>query len=323
MAKPGNQRRRAPALQPRSARGSNITCYSVVASLGRLLRKPWASLLTDRRDGAGAGAAAGPVGGAGQRAAAGRAGAGRARDRRVPAAGRRRGAGARRWPTCCARAATWPRSSGCAPEQALAQLRQRDDLAAAIDALGEDAARAALPQALRVIPRDDERALAAGAAGAAGDRPRAARRALARSACRRGWASARGWCRCWPRCWGWARCWWSATPCAWTSSRDARKSACCSCWAPATASCAALSSTSVPGTGSPPARWRWASSPWRGWPCRRRWPRWPRSYGSSFALQGLDPLAAACVLAGAGLLGWLGAGLVTGHYLRQTRPREH
>ena len=46
-----------------------------------------------------------------------------------------------------------------APEQALAQLRQRDDLAAAIDALGEDAARAALPQALRVTPRDDERAL--------------------------------------------------------------------------------------------------------------------------------------------------------------------
>ncbi len=34
-------------------------------------------------------------------------------------------------------------------------------------------------------------------------------------------------------------------------------------------------------------------------------------------------LSAACVLAGAGLLGWLGAGLVTGHYLRQARPREH
>ena len=46
-------------------------------------------------------------------------------------------------------------------------------------------------------------------------------------------------------------------------------------------------------------------------------------YGSTFTLRGLDPLAAAAVLAGAGLLGWLGAGLVTGHYLRQTRPREH
>lgn len=43
-------------------------------------------------------------------------------------------------------------------------------------------------------------------------------------------------------------------------------------------------------------------------------------YGSAFALQGLAPLPAACVLLGAGLLGWLGAGLVTGHYLRQTRP---
>ena len=45
-------------------------------------------------------------------------------------------------------------------------------------------------------------------------------------------------------------------------------------------------------------------------------------YGSSFALRGLDPLPALCVLVGAGLLGWLGAGLVTGHYLRQTRPVE-
>ena len=45
-------------------------------------------------------------------------------------------------------------------------------------------------------------------------------------------------------------------------------------------------------------------------------------YGSDFALRGLDPLHALCVLLGAGLLGWLGAGLVTGHYLRQTRPVE-
>ncbi len=45
-------------------------------------------------------------------------------------------------------------------------------------------------------------------------------------------------------------------------------------------------------------------------------------YGSSFALRGLAPLPAACVLLGAGLLGWLGAGFVTGHYLRQTRPVE-
>jgi len=46
------------------------------------------------------------------------------------------------------------------------------------------------------------------------------------------------------------------------------------------------------------------------------------SYGSRFALAGVDPLQACIVLAAAALLGWLGAGLVTGHYLRQTRPTE-
>jgi len=47
-----------------------------------------------------------------------------------------------------------------------------------------------------------------------------------------------------------------------------------------------------------------------------------RSYGSRFALQGLDPTTAAVVVAAAALLGWIGAHLVTGHYLRQTRPTE-
>lgn len=46
------------------------------------------------------------------------------------------------------------------------------------------------------------------------------------------------------------------------------------------------------------------------------------SYGSRFVLHGVDPLPALLVLAGAGVLGWLGAGIVTGHYLRQTRPTE-
>ena len=46
------------------------------------------------------------------------------------------------------------------------------------------------------------------------------------------------------------------------------------------------------------------------------------SYGSRFVLSGFDPVAAAAVVAGATLLGWLGAGIVTGHYLRQTRPTE-
>ena len=45
-------------------------------------------------------------------------------------------------------------------------------------------------------------------------------------------------------------------------------------------------------------------------------------YGSSFALRGFDPAQAATIVAGAGVLGWLGAGFVTDHYLRQTRPTE-
>jgi cell division transport system permease protein len=46
------------------------------------------------------------------------------------------------------------------------------------------------------------------------------------------------------------------------------------------------------------------------------------SYGSRFELAGFDPLGAAGVVLGATVLGWLGAGVVTGHYLRQTRPTE-
>lgn len=45
-----------------------------------------------------------------------------------------------------------------------------------------------------------------------------------------------------------------------------------------------------------------------------------RSYGSQFALQGFDLLSAVGIVVASAVLGWLGAGLVTGHYLRQTRP---
>ncbi|HZH44153.1 MAG TPA: permease-like cell division protein FtsX [Lysobacter sp.] len=45
-----------------------------------------------------------------------------------------------------------------------------------------------------------------------------------------------------------------------------------------------------------------------------------RSYGSGFALHGFALPEAAAVVVAAGVLGWLGAGLVAGHYLRQTRP---
>ena len=44
------------------------------------------------------------------------------------------------------------------------------------------------------------------------------------------------------------------------------------------------------------------------------------SYASSFALAAIEPRWALAVIGGSTLLGWLGAGLVTGHFLRQTRP---
>ncbi|TKR30407.1 ABC transporter permease [Luteimonas gilva] len=47
-----------------------------------------------------------------------------------------------------------------------------------------------------------------------------------------------------------------------------------------------------------------------------------QSYGSQFALSGFDLRQAAIVLLAATLLGWLGAGLVAHHFLRQTRPTE-
>ena len=47
-----------------------------------------------------------------------------------------------------------------------------------------------------------------------------------------------------------------------------------------------------------------------------------QSYGSPFTLHGLDLLHSGMVLAGTTILGWLGAWLVTGHFLRQTRPTE-
>jgi cell division transport system permease protein len=47
-----------------------------------------------------------------------------------------------------------------------------------------------------------------------------------------------------------------------------------------------------------------------------------QSYGSPFMLHGLDLLHSGMVLVGTTILGWLGAWLVTGHFLRQTRPTE-
>ena len=46
------------------------------------------------------------------------------------------------------------------------------------------------------------------------------------------------------------------------------------------------------------------------------------SYGSGFALRGFSPLQLLAVLVGSGALGWIGASVVTGHFLRQTRPTD-
>ncbi len=46
------------------------------------------------------------------------------------------------------------------------------------------------------------------------------------------------------------------------------------------------------------------------------------SYGSNFELQPLTPVQALAAVIAATLLGWLGAGIVTGHFLRQTRPTD-
>lgn len=46
------------------------------------------------------------------------------------------------------------------------------------------------------------------------------------------------------------------------------------------------------------------------------------SYGSRFMLRGFNAVQAGGIVLIAGLLGWLGAGLVTGHYLRETRPNQ-
>jgi cell division transport system permease protein len=46
------------------------------------------------------------------------------------------------------------------------------------------------------------------------------------------------------------------------------------------------------------------------------------SYGSGFALAGFTVPQVSMVLGGATLLGWLGAGIVAGHFLRQTRPTD-
>ena len=292
--------------------------YSIVASLGRLLRKPWATLLTI---GVMAIALALPLGLWVVLGNVSRLGGEVQASRDVavflkPAVA----------PAAAAALADTLRARGdvagvevVTPEAALAQLRAQPDIAAAIDVLGADAARAALPSVLRVVPRGDERLLA----DALRTLPEADRvqhdavwrerlDALLRfggrvvlvlaallglgallvvgNTVRLDIQSRReeiGVLQLLGASDGFVR----------------RPFLYLGAWYGLAAGGLALGVLTL--------AWMGLHAPLAELAAR---------YGSDFALRGLDPLQAGGVLLGAGLLGWLGAGLVTGHYLRQTRP---
>ncbi len=320
MAKPGNQRVEN-LHSSRAGAWLELHGYSVIASLGRLLRKPWASLLTI---GVMALALALPLGLWVVLANVQRLG-GQVQAAREVTVFLKPGIDAAKAAALAdvlrARADV-AKVERVAPEQALAQLRQRDDLAAAIDALGEDAARAALPQALRVVPRDDERALVQ-AVQALPETDRVQHDARWRE-------RLQAWLGFGARVvqvlaallgLGALLVVGNTVRLDIQSRREEigvlqllgasdgfvrRPFLYLGIWYGLSAGALALGILTL--------AWMALQAPLAALATR---------YGSSFALQGLDPLAAACVLAGAGLLGWLGAGAVTGHYLRQARPREY
>ena len=206
-------------------------------------------------------------------------------------------------------------------EQALEQLRARPDMAAAIDALGSEAARAALPNVLRVSPRGDERVLA----DSLSTLPEAER--VQHDLVWRERLDA------WLRFGGRAVLVLAAllglgallvvgntVRLDIQSRRDEigvlqllgasdgfvrRPFLYLGAWYGLASGALAL--------GVLTAAWMGLQQPLADLAAR---------YGSAFALRGLDPVQALVVLAVAGLFGWLGAGVVTGHYLRQTRPTE-
>ena len=292
--------------------------YSIVASLGRLLRKPWATLLTV---GVMAVALALPLGlwlVLGNMARLG----GEVRESRDIAVFLKMDVDAAK---AEAIAASLRARSDVAkvervtPDQALEQLRARPDLAEAIDALGADAAQAALPSVLRVSPKGDELLLA----DSLKTLPEAER--VQHDAVWRERLDA------WLRFGGRAVLVLAAllglgallvvgntVRLDIQSRREEigvlqllgasdgfvrRPFLYLGAWYGLAAGALALGVLTV----------AWMA-------LRQPLADLAAEYGSSFALRGLDPLPALCVLVGAGLLGWLGAGLVTGHYLRQTRP---
>ncbi len=294
--------------------------YSIVASLGRMLRKPWATLLTV---GVMALALALPLGLwlvmdnvarlGGEVQASRNVDVFLKQDNDVAAAN--------------ALADTLRQRGDVAgvvlvtPDQALAQLRSRPDLAAAIDALGAEAAREALPSVLRVSPRGDERLLADGLRALPqadrvqhdlawrerldawlhfGERVALVLAALlgmgallvVGNTVRLDIQSRReeiGVLQLLGASDGFVR----------------RPFLYLGAWYGLAAGAAALGVLTL--------AWMGLREPLAGLAAR---------YGSHFALRGLEPAQAVLVLVAAGVLGWLGAAVVTGHYLRQTRPTE-
>ena len=206
-----------------------------------------------------------------------------------------------------------------APEQALQQLRAREDLAAAIDALGEDAARAALPSVLRVSPRGDELLLAE-SLKALPDAERVQHDAVWRERL-----------DAWLRFGGRAVLVLAAllglgallvvgntVRLDIQSRREEigvlqllgasdgfirRPFIYLGAWYGLAAGALALGLLTLAALA-----------------LRAPLAALARSYGSPFVLVGLDPAGATVVVVAATVIGWLGAWLVTGHFLRQTRP---
>ena len=292
--------------------------YSIVASLGRLLRKPWATLLTI---GVMALALALPLGLWVMLQNAARLG-GEVQTSRDVAVFLKPHLGAARATALAEELRARTDVAGVAvvgPAQALEELKSRPDVAAAIEVLGEEASLAALPSVLRVIPRGDERVLVA-ALQALPDAERVQHDAVWRQRL-----------DAWLRFGGRfvlvlaALLGLGALLVVGNTVRldiQARREEIAvlqllgasdgfvrrpflylGAWYGLAAGGLALGVLTL----------AWLA-------LREPLATLAAGYGSRFALQGLPPLQALVVLAGGGVLGWAGAALVTGHYLRQTRP---